>query len=79
MLRKPSKLYILIIFGDVEQRTIIYIAKFNKIKDILDWTNNRLHYCDVKYKKNRNYRTWKCLFRIVKLTQYEKMKYFYLN
>jgi len=46
MLRKPQKLYLLIVFNDLEQKEIIYLGKFKKIKDILAFTKNKLKYSE---------------------------------
>lgn len=78
-MRKPTKMYLLVVYGDLEQKSIIYFGKFGRIKDIFSFCNDKLFYVDVNFKKERCYKTFKSLFRIIKLTQYEKMKYFYLN
>lgn len=76
MLRKPQKLYLLIVFNDLEQKEIIYLGKFKKIKDILAFTKNKLKYSDVAHKETRCYNTYKNLFRIVKVSQLDKIKFF---
>ena len=76
MLRKPQKLHLLVVYNDLEQKEIIYFGKFKKIKDILSFTNNKLKYSDVTYKNTRCYNTYKNLFRIIKVSHYDKMKFF---
>ena len=73
--RKPPRLYLLLVFSDMEQRNLIYIGKFKKIKDILRYTKNKLKYSDVPHKPVRIYNTYKNLFRILKISQEDK-KYF---
>ena len=73
--RKPPKMYLLIVYRDLERKNIIYIGKFKKIKDILSYTKNKLKYSDVPDKRVRIYNTYKNLFRILKISQEDK-KYF---
>ena len=76
MLRKPQKLYLLVVYNDLEQKEIIYFGKFKKIKDILSFTKYKLKYSDVSHKDTRCYNTYKNLFRIIKVSHYDKMKFF---
>ena len=78
-MKKEKKMYILVVYGDLEQKNIIYFGKFDKIKHIFKFCNNKLFYADVNFKQERCYKTFKSLFRIIKLSHYEKMKYFYLK
>lgn len=73
--RKPPRLYLLLVFSDMNQRNLIYIGKFKKIKDILSYTKNKLKYSDVPHKSVRIYNTYKNFFRILKISQEDK-KYF---
>ena len=57
--------YLLIVYGDLEQKSIIFLGIFNKIKDIVSYTNNAVRYSDIKLKDNRCYKTYKNFFQII--------------
>lgn len=68
-------MFILLVFNDYDEEDLIYIGFFNLIKDILQYTNNIIKYSDVAHKE-RCYKTYKTLFKILKINKNHKIKYF---
>ena len=59
--------FVLIIFSDIERSSVIKIAKFNKMKDIIKITNNKVNYYDVRRIQTTKYRSFKNLFQVIKI------------
>jgi hypothetical protein len=64
-------MYILIVFQDLEQQQPLYIACFDRIKDIIKFSDGVIQYTDSYYKpppkqKTKN-KTIKKLFKIFKI------------
>lgn len=68
-------MFILIVFNDYDEEELIYIGFFNLIKDILEYTNHIIKYSDVS-QKQRCYKTYKSLFKILKISNVEQKLYF---
>lgn len=68
-------MFILIVFNDYDEEELIYIGFFNLIKDILEYTNHIIKYSDVS-QKQRCYKTYKSLFKILKISNAEQKLYF---
>jgi len=68
-------MFILMVFNDYDEEELIYIGFFNLIKDILEYTNNIIKYSDVS-QKQRCYKTYKSLFKILKISNAEQKLYF---
>jgi hypothetical protein len=63
-------MYILIVFSDLEQTEPIFIGTFNKIKDIIKFSDGVIRYTDSYYKPlptSTKHKTVKKLFKIVKI------------
>lgn len=63
-------MYLLVIFKDLERTEIIFIGRFLKIKDIIEYTDGLVHYnCKNKDEPNsgRKYKTIKNLFLVIPL------------
>jgi hypothetical protein len=61
-------MYLLLVYNDFDKKNLIFIGQFLLIKDITKFTNNYIKYCDRR--KNLGcYRTYKNLFKIVKLNK----------
>ena len=59
--------FVLIIFSDIERSSVIKIAKFNKMKDIIKITNNKVNYYDVRRRQTTKYRSFKNIFQVIKI------------
>ena len=60
--------FILIIFGDMQRKTVIEILRFKRMKDIIAITNNRVNYYDVRRNHDTiKYKTKKSLFQVIKV------------
>ena len=68
-------MYILMVFNDYDEEELIYVGFFNLIKDILEYTNHIIKYSDVS-QKQRCYKTYKSLFKILKISNAEQKLYF---
>ena len=68
-------MYILMVFNDYDEEELIYVGFFNLIKDILEYTNHIIKYSDVPHKQ-RCYKTYKSLFKIIKISNAEQKLYF---
>jgi len=74
-MKKYFELYLLILYLEPEHKNIIFIGKFNKINDIIEYSNNLLKYSDVKIKRCK-YITPKSLFVIHHVNKFNRIKYF---
>ena len=68
-------MFILMVFNDYDERELIYLGFFNLIKDILNYTDHIIKYSDVSHKQ-RCYKTYKSLFKILKISNEEQKIYF---
>jgi hypothetical protein len=68
-------LYILLIFNDQNCNQLNCMWFFDSIKKLLDYTNNILKYSDIN-KKVRYYKTAKSFFRVLKISNEDKLLYF---
>ena len=68
-------MYVLMVFNDYDEQELIYIGFFNYIKDILEFTNHIIKYSDVSH-KDRCYKTYKSLFKILKISNEKQRIYF---
>lgn len=68
-------MYIVLIYNDYENTTLNSICLFDKIKDILIWSNGLLKYNDVS-KTKRVYKTYKCFFKILEVSRNYEIKFF---
>lgn len=68
-------MYMVFIYNDYENTELNSICLFDKIKDILKWSNGLLKYNDVS-KTKRVYKTYKCFFKIIEVSKTYEMKYF---
>jgi len=57
-------MYLFIIYGDLEHNNIIFVGLFDRLKDIIEFTNNLIRYSDIK--KEKSYKSYKNLFRVIK-------------
>lgn len=72
-------LFILVVYRDLEQTTIMYLGLFDTIKDIIISSGNLLKYSDVN-KIERCYKTYKSFFRIINVqTKHKKYFNYYLG
>ncbi len=63
-------MYILIVFEDLEQQQPIFIGVFDKIKNIIEFSDGIIRYTDSYYKTpntEKKHKTVKKLFKIVKI------------
>jgi len=58
-------MYILLIYADPNKECLVFYGYFDKIKDIIQYTNGVLRYSDIKNKR-RCYITYKSFFYVVK-------------
>lgn len=68
-------MYILVCYNNFENTRINGLVYFDDIKDIISFTNGVIKYSDTKTKK-RYYRTYKSLFKIVRVRKDHLIKYF---
>ncbi len=68
-------LYILLIFNDQNCEKLNCMWFFDSIKKLLDYTNNILKYSDIN-KKVRYYKTAKSFFRVLKISNEDRLLYF---
>lgn len=68
-------MYILLIFNDPNCEKINCFMKFNKINEIIKWSNGIIRYSDVK-KKTRVYKTRKSFFRVLFVSNEDEELYF---
>ena len=60
--------FVLIIFSDIERSSILKIAKFRKMKDIIKITDNKVNYYDVRRNNDTlKYRCAKSIYQVVKI------------
>lgn len=68
-------MYICIVYNDLDQHRINGLIYFNKIKDVIHYTNGIIKYSDVK-EKQRCYKTYKSLFKFIKVRTDHCIQYF---
>ena len=59
-------MYIFIVYKDVEQSNIIFVGLFDRITDIIQFSNKLMRYSDID-KKNKLFKTYKDLFKVIKV------------
>ena len=63
-------MYLLIIFSDLEQQDIIFLGIFNKMKDMISYTDGVVRYTDNvcrNHNTTNRHKTVKKLFKVIKL------------
>lgn len=63
-------MYRFIIYAEPSQKNIVFKKDFRKIKDIIEYTNNKVSYNDTKkmtMNKNRKNITYKSFLSIIKI------------
>ena len=58
-------MYILLIYADPNKGCLVFYGYFDKIKDIIKYTNGVLRHSDIKNKR-RCYITYKSFFDVIK-------------
>lgn len=58
-------MYILLIYADPNKQCLVFYGYFDKIKDIIKYSNGVLRYSDIKNKR-RCYITYKSFFDVIK-------------
>ena len=58
--------FILLIFDSIDRESVVKMIQFKKMKDIIQVTNNRVNYYDVR-RPNIQYRTKNSIFQVVKV------------
>ena len=61
-------MYYLIVFSDYEQREIIFIGRYKKMKSIIEYTDGIVNYSNLENKSKNIYKTHKQLFKVIKKT-----------
>ena len=61
-------MFLLVVYNDFDRSSICSLIKFRYISDIIRWTGGALKYPDAR-KFDRKYKTYKCLFSIIRLSQ----------
>lgn len=60
--------FVLIIFSNCERDAILHVMKFQRMKDIIKLTNNRVNYYDVRRNHDAiKYKTRKSMFEVLKI------------
>lgn len=68
-------MYAVFIYHDYNKKILNSVCLFDKIKDILTWSNGLLKYNDVS-KTKRVYKTYKCYFKIIEVSKNDEIRYF---
>lgn len=68
-------MYAVFIYDDYNNEILNSVCLFDKIKDIILWSNGILKYNDVS-KTQRVYKTYKCFFKIIEVSNKSEQKYF---
>ena len=68
-------MYVVFIYSDYTNKILNSMCFFDKIKDILVWSNGLIKYNDVS-KTTRIYRTYKCFFKVIEVPKKQEQKYF---
>lgn len=68
-------MYMILIFNDFENKKLNSFCMFDKIKDIIKWSNGLLKYNDVS-KEERIYKTYKSFFKIIEVNKIDEIYYF---
>ena len=59
-------MYLFIVYKDVEQSNIIFVGLFDRITDIIQFSNKLMRYSDID-KKKKLFKTYKDLFKVIKV------------
>ena len=68
-------MYILLIFNDQECRLLNCMWMYDSVKELMADTKGIIKYTDIN-KKTRIYKTAKSFFRVLKISNEDKKKYF---
>ena len=68
-------MYLFLIYNNPEQTHLCFWGKFSRIKDVIEYTDGLFRYSDVSH-SGSIYRTYKCFFRLIKVSPLERWKYF---
>ncbi len=68
-------MYAVFIYNDYDNKILNSLCLFDKIKDILVWSNGLIKYNDVS-KTTRIYRTYKCFFKVIEVEKKGEQKFF---
>ena len=68
-------MYVLIIFNDQECRLLNCMWMYDSVKELMENTKNIIKYNDIN-RKTRIYKTAKSFFRVLKISNEDKKKYF---
>lgn len=68
-------MYAVFIYNDYDNKSLMSLCLFDKIKDILCWSNGLIKYNDVS-KTTRVYKTYKCFFKVIEVPRQKEQKYF---
>lgn len=59
--------YLLFIYKTTERKSIIFVGIFNKLKEIIEYTQGLISYHDILREiEPRKYKTYKNLFQVIK-------------
>ena len=58
-------MYLFIVYKDIEQKNIIFVGLFDRITDIIQFSNKLIRYSDID-KQNKTFKTYKDLFKVIK-------------
>ncbi len=65
----------ILVYNDFENKKLNSFYMFDKIKDIIKWSNGLLKYNDVS-KEERIYKTYKSFFKIIEVNKIDEIYYF---
>jgi hypothetical protein len=68
-------MYMILVYNDFENKKLNSFYMFDKIKDIIKWSNGLLKYNDVS-KEERIYKTYKSFFKIIEVNKIDEIYYF---
>ena len=58
-------MYLFIVYKDIEQNNIIFVGLFDRITDIIQFSNKLIRYSDID-KQKKTFKTYKDLFKVIK-------------
>ena len=58
-------MYLFIVYKDIEQNNIIFVGLFDRITDIIQFSNKLIRYSDID-KQHKTFKTYKDLFKVIK-------------
>jgi len=64
-------MYLLIVYNDLKQERICGLFKFKFVKDVVKWSNRVITHSDINTPNSR-YKSYKKLFKIVRLKKIPK-------